>query len=161
MRFSPAPRLGPVNSKPITEWPDGTQMDCDHAGLFVLLPALVELGLDTLVAGAGYPGTKVLLPFHSLAWLLLLKCSRRHRAANAFPLGADPGLGLAAIPKATHLTSYSNRVKRSSNVALLQSLARKCREVGLHSGEAGFNLDFHTIRHHGAEVWASPRCPDG
>ena len=152
----PAPRLDPVKAKPIAQWPAGTAYDCDHAGLFVLLPALVELGLDTLVAGARYPGTKVLSAFHSLASLLLVKCSRRGRAANAFPLGADPGLGLAlglaAIPKATHLTSYSYRVKRSSNVALLEGLARRCRQIGLYSGEAGFNLDFHSIRHHGAQV---------
>ena len=152
----PAPRLGPVKAKSIAQWPAGAAYDCDHAGLFVLLPALVELGLDTLVAGARYPGTKVLSAFHSLASLLLVKCSRRGRAANAFPLGADPGLGLAlglaAIPKATHLTSYSYRVKRSSNVALLEGLARRCRQIGLYSGEAGFNLDFHSIRHHGAEV---------
>jgi len=152
----PAPRLDPVKAKPIAQWPAGTAYDCDHAGLFVLLPALVELGLDTLVAGARYPGTKVLSAFHSLASLLLVKCSRRGRAANAFPLGADPGLGLAlglaAIPKATHLTSYSYRVKRSSNVALLEGLARRCRQIGLYSGEAGFNLDFHSIRHRGAQV---------
>ncbi len=152
----PAPRLDPVKAKPIAQWPAGAAYDCDHAGLFVLLPALVELGLDTLVAGARYPGTKVLSAFHSLASLLLVKSSRRGRAANAFPLGADPGLGLAlglaAIPKATHLTSYSYRVKRSSNVALLEGLARQCRQIGLYSGEAGFNLDFHSIRHHGAEV---------
>jgi len=150
------PRLAPVKSKPISAWPAGTQMHCDHAGMFVLLPALVELGLDTLIAAAHYPATKVLSPFHSLASLLLLKCSRTGRAANAFPLGADPGLGLAlglaAIPKATHLTSYSYRVKRSSNVALLEGLARRCQQIGLYSGEAGFNLDFHTIRHHGDEV---------
>jgi transposase len=152
----PAPRLDPVKAKSIAQWPAGAAYDCDHAGLFVLLPALVELGLDTLVAGARYPGTKVLSAFHSLASLLLVKCSRRGRAANAFPLGADPGLGLAlglaAIPKATHLTSYSYRVKRSSNVALLEGLARQCRQIGLYSGEAGFNLDFHSIRHHGSEV---------
>ena len=152
----PAPRLDPVKAKPIAQWPAGAAYDCDHAGLFVLLPALVELGLDTLVAGARYPGTKVLSAFHSLASLLLVKSSRRGRAANAFPLGADPGLGLAlglaAIPKATHLTSYSYRVKRSSNVALLEGLAQQCRQIGLYSGEAGFNLDFHSIRHHGAEV---------
>ncbi|MGH9155101.1 MAG: hypothetical protein ACRD1K_04470 [Acidimicrobiales bacterium] len=43
-------------------------------------------------------------------------------------------------------------MKRSANVALLEGLARRCRQVGLYSGEAGFNLDFHSIRHHGAEV---------
>lgn len=152
----PAPRLEPVRAGAIGDWPAGARYDCDHAGLYLLLPAMATLGLDSLVAGARYPGTKVLSSFHSLASLLLLKCSRRGRAANAFPLGADPGLGLAvglvALPKATHLTSYSYRVRRPSNVALLEGLGRRCREVGLYSGEGGFNLDFHTIRHHGEEV---------
>lgn len=152
----PAPRLEPVRAGAISVWPTGARYDCDHAGLYLLLPAMVELGLDELVGAARYPGTKVLTSFHSLASLLMLKCSRRGRAANAFPLGADPGLGLAlglvALPKATHLTSYSYRVRRSSNVALLEGLGRRCRQVGLYRGEAGFNLDFHAIRHHGEEV---------
>ena len=152
----PAPRLEPVRAKPIDRWPAGARYDCDHAGLYLLLPAMAELGLDTLIGAARYPSTKTLSAFHSLGSLLLLKASRRGRAANAFPLGADPGLGLAlglvAIPKATHLTSYSYRVRRSSNVTLLEGLARRCRQIGLYTGEGGFNLDFHTIRHHGTEV---------
>jgi len=28
----------------------------------------------------------------------------------------------------------------------------RCAQVGLYSGEGGFNLDFHTIRHHGEQV---------
>jgi len=152
----PAPRLEPVRAGAVGDWPTGARYDCDHAGLYLLVPAMATLGLDTLVAAARYPGTEVLSSFHSLGALLLLKCSRRGRAANAFPLGADPGLGLAlglvALPKATHLTSYSYRVRRSSNVALLEGLGRRCREVGLYDGEAGFNLDFHAIRHHGEEV---------
>ena len=155
-RAGPAPRLEPVKAKAISQWPTGARFDCDHAGLYLLMPALVELGLDAAVRAARYPATKVLSSFHSLASLLLLKASRRGRAANAFPLGADPGLGLmlglVALPKATHLTSYSYRVARSSNVALLEAMSRRCLEVGLYTGEAGFNLDFHTIRHHGAEV---------
>ncbi len=152
----PAPRTEPVKARAVPAWPSGAAWRCDHAGLYLLLPALVEVGLDELVRAAHYPGTKVLSSFHSMGSLLLLKCSRRGRAANAFPLGADPGLGLAlglvAVPKATHLTSYSYRVKRSSNLALLEGLARRCRQIGLYTGEAGFNLDFHAIRHHGTEV---------
>ena len=91
---------------------------------------MAELGFDGLVSAARYPGTSVLSPFHSVGSHLLLKCSRRGRAANAFPLGADPGLGLllglSALPKATHLTSYSYRVRRSSNVSFLEGLARRC-----------------------------------
>jgi hypothetical protein len=81
---------------------------------------MAELGLDTLIGAAGYPGTTVLTGWHSVGSLLLLKCSRRGRAANAFPLGADPGLGLAlglvALPKATHLTSYSYAETHSQNL---------------------------------------------
>src|SRR5680860_618935 len=91
----PAPRLKPIRAKAIGDWPAGARYDCDHAGLYLLMPAMAELGLDTLVGAAGYPGTKVVSAFHSLGSLLLLKASRRGRAANAFPLGADPGLGLA------------------------------------------------------------------
>src|SRR5664280_2423001 len=152
----PAPRLEPVTAKALGAWPTGARYDCDHAGLYLLLPAMVELGLDQLIGAANYPGTKVLSSFHSMASLLMLKCSRRGRAGNAFPLGADPGLGLAlgllALPKATHLTSYSYRVRRASNLALLEGLGRQCRQVGLYNGQGGFNLDFHTIRHHGEQV---------
>ena len=152
----PAPRLEPAKARPISHWPAGASYDCDHAGLYLLLPAMAELGLDTLVDAAHYPSTTVLSSLHSLGSLLMLKCSRRGRVANAFPLGADPGLGLAlgltALPKATHLTSYSYRVRRSSNVTLLEALGRRCREVNLYNGEGGFNLDFHTIRHHGEQV---------
>jgi hypothetical protein len=152
----PPPRTEPVKAKAVRDWPAGATWRCDHAGLYLLLPALVEVGFDQLVGAARYPGTMVLSAFHSVSSLLLLKCSRRGRVANAFPLGADPGLGLAlglvALPKATHLTSYSYRVRRSSNLALLEGLARRCREVGLYTGEAGFNLDFHPIRHHGEQV---------
>ena len=152
----PSPRLDPVKAHALSGWPAGASFDCDHAGLYLLVPAMAEIGLDQLVSAARYPGTSALSSFHSICSHLLLKCSRRGRVSNAFPLGADPGLGLlaglTAIPKATHLTSYSYRVKRSSNVALLEGLARRCQEVGLYSGEAGFNLDFHAVRHHGEEV---------
>ena len=152
----PAPRLEPVKAKAISDWPTGARYDCDHAGLYLLLPAMVELGLDQLIGTANYPGTTMLTSFHSLASLLMLKCSRRGRVSNAFPLGADPGLGLAlgllALPKATHLTSYSYRVRRASNLTLLEGLGRQCRQVGLYDGQGGFNLDFHTIRHHGEQV---------
>lgn len=118
---------------------------------------MTELGLDDIIAAARCPGTSGLSSFHSVGSHLLLTGSRRRRAANAFPLGADPGLGLllglSALPKATHLISYSSyRVKRSSNVSFVEGLARRCSQVNLYSGQAGFNQDFHAIRHHGQEV---------
>jgi hypothetical protein len=59
----PAPRLEPVRAKALGAWPARQVFDCNHAGLYLLLPAMAELGLDELVAEAGYPKTKVLGSF--------------------------------------------------------------------------------------------------
>ena len=58
-------------------------------------------------------------------------------------------LGLTALPKATHLSTYSYRARRESSQQLLTGLIRRLRALGLAAGEEGFNLDFHAIRHHG------------
>ena len=112
----PAPRLAPVKARALEAWPAGRSIDCDHAGLFLLVPGIVELGLDELVRSCGYPQTTVLSAWHSLGALLLAKCARRARTSHADALADDPALGLllglTALPKATHLTSYSYRVRR-------------------------------------------------
>jgi hypothetical protein len=117
---------------------------------------MAELRLDTLVAQAAYPRTQALSSWHSMGSLLATKLLRRARVSHVEDLAADTGLGLAfgltAIPKATHLSTYSYRVRRERNEALLQGLIGRLRELGMATGEAGFNLDFHAIRHHGAEV---------
>ncbi|MCA1681378.1 MAG: hypothetical protein LC777_21740, partial [Actinobacteria bacterium] len=81
---------------------------------------------------------------------------RKPRASHTHALADDEGLGLllglTALPKATHLTSYSYRVRRASSEQLLTGLTRRLRELGLATGEHGFNLDFHAIRHHGADT---------
>jgi hypothetical protein len=65
-------------------------------------------------------------------------------------------LGLTALPKATHLGSYSYRVRRESNHKLLTGLVKALRGHGLATGEAGFNCDFHAIRHHGDPDLGAP-----
>jgi hypothetical protein len=113
---------------------------------------IVELGLHELVSASGYPSTKVLSAWQSLASLLLAKCARTPRASHTHALADDDALGvllgLTALPKSTHLTSYSYRVRRSSNEQLLAGLTRRLRQLGLATGDEGFNLDFHAIRHH-------------
>jgi transposase len=150
------PRLPPVKARALPEWPAGASLPCDHAGLYLLVPAMVELQLHDLVAGAGYPGTSQLTAWHSMGSLLLTKLARYGRISHVEALGADPGigllLGLVALPKATHLGTYSHRVRRSVNDALQRGLVGRLRSLGLATGEAGFNLDFHAIRHHGEEV---------
>ena len=59
---------------------------------------------------------------------------------------------MTALPKATHLGTYSWRVRRDSNHKLLSGLVAALRTAGLATGEAGFNCDFHAIRHHGEDA---------
>jgi transposase len=126
-RGSPA-RLDPVKAAPLAAWPTSARLPCDHAGLLLLFPAMADLALQALVAQAGYPHTSVLSAWQSIGTLLLAKCARRPRIHHIGALTDDAGLaftlGLTALPKATHLGSYSYRVRRQSNHTLLTGLVR-------------------------------------
>ena len=91
-----------------------------------------------------------------MASLLTLKLLRAGRVHHATGLAADEALGLAVglnvLPKATHATTYSYRVRREMNTAALAELVRRLRPIGLATGDAGFNLDFHAIRHYGEDA---------
>jgi transposase len=154
-RGSPT-RLEVVKATKLGSWPAPTRLPCDHAGLLLLFPAMADLGLHELVRKAGYPSTTALSAWQSIASLLLAKCARRPRVHHLGALTDDAGLafalGLSALPKATHLGSYSYRVRRQSNQQLLAGLVGALRPLGLATGEAGFNLDFHAIRHHGQDT---------
>jgi len=153
-------RLDPVKARSLPAWPAPTRLPCDHAGLLLLLPAMVDLDLPGLVAAAGYPGTRVISAWQSMGTLLLAKCARKARTHHIDALTDDAGLalmlGLTALPKATHLGSYSYRVRRESNHKLLTGLVTALRRHGLATGEAGFNCDFHAIRHHGDADLGAP-----
>lgn len=150
----PATRLAPVKAAALSGWPaEPAELPCDHAGLLLLAPAMTELGLHELIGAAGYPATSQLSAWHSIATLLLAAATRIPRAHHIDKITDDEGLafflGLTALPKATHLGSYSYRTRRESSTALLTGLIRRLRTLGLATGEKGFNLDFHAIRHHG------------
>jgi transposase len=155
-RRGPPARLEPVKAAALG-WPAGAvSLPCDHAGLLLLFPAICDVRLPDLVAAAGYPSTRALTSWHSVGALLLAKCARKTRVHHAGTLADDAGLaftlGLAAVPKTTHLGTYSWRVRRQSNQKLLSGLAGALRPLGLATGEAGFNCDFHAIRHHGEQA---------
>jgi len=156
-RRGPPARLDAVQAAKLPGWPAaGTALGCDHAGLLLLFPAMAQLGLHELVRSAGYPSTRALSSWQSAGTLLLAKCARRPRVHHAGSLTDDEGLaftlGLTALPKATHLGTYSWRVRRESNHKLLSGLVAALRPLGLATGEAGFNCDFHAIRHHGDDA---------
>ena len=156
-RRGPPARLNPVQAARLPGWPAaGTALGCDHAGLLLLLPAMADLGLHDLVRAAGYPSTRALSSWQSVGTLLLAKCARKARVHHIGSLTDDEGLaftlGLTALPKATHLGTYSWRVRRDTNHQLLSGLVKALRREGLATGEEGFNCDFHAIRHHGEDA---------
>ena len=156
-RRGPPARLNPVQAARLPGWPAaGTALGCDHAGLLLLLPAMADLGLHDLVRAAGYPSTRALSSWQSAGTLLLAKCARKARVHHIGSLTDDEGLaftlGLTALPKATHLGTYSWRVRRDTNHQLLSGLVKALRREGLATGEEGFNCDFHAIRHHGEDA---------
>ena len=156
-RRGPPARLNPVKAAALPGWPDGpADLPCDHAGLLLLFPAICGTGLPDLISGAGYPSTRELSAWQSIGTLLLAKCARKPRISHAGTLADDAGLafapGLTALPKATHLGTCSWRIRREASQKLLTGLVQALRPLGLATGEAGFNCDFHAIRHHGDQA---------
>ena len=144
-RRGPPARLDPVKAAALPGWPDApADLPCDHAGLLLLLPAMTQAGLPDLIASAGYPSTRDLSSWQSIGTLLLAKCARKPRVSHAGTLADDEGLaftlGLTALPKATHLGTYSWRVRRESNQKLLTGLVQALRPLGLATGEARVQL---------------------
>src|SRR6266516_1021904 len=126
-RRGPPARLDAVQAAKLPGWPAAdTALGCDHAGLLLLFPAMAQLGMHELVRSAGYPSTRALSSWQSAGTLLLAKCARRPRVHHAGSLTDDEGLaftlGLTSLPKATHLGTYSWRVRRESNHKLLAGL---------------------------------------
>lgn len=124
------------------------------AGLFLFIPAIIELQLEKHVRKAGFPGTKAIPALQYFLSLLALKLSGKERYSHVMEICHDPGLalfaGLNAIPKTTALTTYSYRIVSKKNVAFLQSLVKTAHTTGAIKGES-INLDFHSIPHFGEE----------
>ncbi len=100
-------RRDPVKATTLTSWPQPTRLACPHAGLFLLVPAIITVGLPDLIRAAGYPTSRVLSSWQPIGTLLLAKCARRARIHHIDDLTDDPGLALllnlTALPKANHL----------------------------------------------------------
>ncbi len=134
------------------DWPQEGTVSSEHAGLFLLVPELLELDVPALLAAADYPGTQQLTAVNSLLALLALKLYERRRRSHVYDVVHDTALGvfcgLSALPKRSHLSGYSYRTTRAQNRALLQALVARQQAMGLIDGES-FNLDFHAIMSYG------------
>jgi transposase len=139
-----------VASRPLSTWPHGIEIPCPHAGLLLLLPAMVDLDLPALLGRAGYPTGAALSCWQSVGSLLLAKAARATRVDHLDRLTDDAGLalalGLTALPGAAQLGSYYDLVDPESHRQLLAGVASALAGHGLATGTAGFTCDVRTIR---------------
>ena len=134
-------------------WPATTETG--KAGLLLLVPDLVSLGLPELVRKAGYPGTRLVPAMSWLLSLLALKLTRTRRVSHVDDLLiSDPAAslfaGLAVLPKKSALTDYSYRTGHDHQRQFLAALDARMIQRGLATADnAIFDLDFHAVMHWG------------
>jgi transposase len=144
---------------------DGKTVACDHAGVFLFLPFMEQLGLPELVAKSKLPGSKSIPALSSFLSLLGLKLLGNERLSHVGDHSFDEGLGLLAglnvLPKCTVLSTYAYSLDQGCLDGFREAFFKACRGRRLY-GEEVINLDFHTIPHHGDESvlethWAGAR----
>ncbi len=122
------------------------------AGVFLFLPLLARLHFDTLVAQAGYPGSRMVPAGAALLSLLALKLLDKERRSHIGDFNFDEALGLFAglnvLPKKSYATDYSYRTTRGQQRRLLAGWVAALAPLLFPETEA-FNLDFHPIPYRG------------
>ena len=125
------------------------------AGLLLVIPDLIALGIPDMVAAAGYPSTPAIPALSYVLSLLALKLTSTRRVSHVYDIAADPGAALfaalTALPKATALTTYSYRLEHRKQAAFLAALGKASLAAGLADGEA-LNLDLHAVMHWGEDA---------
>ena len=131
------------------------QFRTQFGGLFLFVPYLTEIPWESVFAGNGFPGSKMIPAAHALRSLLGLKLYGSARHSHVMSEVFDPGLalfaGLNCIPKRAFLTEYSCRVAPQHYPKAMRQWFAALHRLGLPRGES-FDLDFHTIPFHGQDA---------
>jgi hypothetical protein len=121
-------------------------------GLFLFVPSLVRLHLDTLAKAARLPGSQMIPAGHALRASLALKLWSLERKSHVMALVADDGLalfaGLNASPKKSYLSEYSSRIDHQMTIQLMAAWHERVADEALCPGRS-FNLDFHSVPYYG------------
>lgn len=112
---APAPKTRRLRAE---DWAAPQRISSEHAGLFLLLPELVQLGVPELIDKAGYPSSKQLSALNSLLALLALKLYERRQRSHVYDVVHDRALGLLCGLTATLYApeSWVERVYRKSRL---------------------------------------------
>lgn len=150
----PGPTVEPVADVRNFSLPPGAQFLTRCGGLFLFLPDLVRLQLETLASAARLPGSAMIPPAQALRAALALKLWSIERKSHVMALVADPGLalfcGLNVIPKKSYLCEYSSRLDHARTTSLLAAWHRAVGNDQLFPGDS-FNLDFHSVPYFGED----------
>jgi hypothetical protein len=121
-------------------------------GLFLFIPDLVRLNVDTLALGAKLPGSRMIPATHALRASLALKLWSIERKSHIMALVADEGLalfcGLNAMPKKSFLSEYSSRITPQKVARLLAVWHDQLTGEAISGGQS-LNLDFHSVPYFG------------
>jgi hypothetical protein len=124
-------------------------------GLFLFLPWLARIPLDTLLAAAKFPGSDQVPAGCAMRALLALKLYGAARHSHVMSEVFDDGLalfaGLNRIPKRSFLTEYSCRIDPRTHAVFMPKWFDAVGALGLERG-VSFHLDFHTIPFHGEDA---------
>jgi transposase len=132
---------------------EGRRFPTRAAGLFLFLPAMLDLDLPGAVTRAGLPGSEQIPPLQALLALLAPKLLGKRRVSHISDLCCDEGAGLFAgltvLPKATYATDYSYKTERAMTERLIAAVIAR---TPLGDPPLSFNLDFHAIPFRGDEA---------
>jgi transposase len=121
-------------------------------GLFLFLPDLARLRLDTIAEEARLPGSKMIPADHALRAALVLKLWAIERKSHIMSLVTDPGLalfsGLNVTPKKSYLSEYFSRVDHAKTLRLMAAWHEHLAGEKLFPARS-FNLDFHSVPYFG------------
>ena len=121
-------------------------------GLFLFIPELVQLHVETIARAAHLPGSKMIPAAHALRASLALKLWSLERKQHVMSLVTDEGLalfsGLNVTPKKSYLSEYSSRIAPRQTTAVLAAWHAAVAGERLFDGKS-FNLDFHSVPYYG------------
>ena len=121
-------------------------------GLFLFIPELVQLHVETIARAAHLPGSTMIPAAHALRASLALKLWALERKHHVMSLVTDEGLalfsGLNVTPKKSYLSEYASRIAPRTTTAVLAAWHAAVAGEHLFVGDS-FNLDFHSVPYYG------------
>jgi len=128
-------------------------------GLFLFLPELARVSLDSMAESARLPGSRMIPAAHALRACLALKLWSIERKSHIMRLVDDEGLalfcGLNVIPKKSFLSEYSSRITPAQTQRILGAWHDQVLGRNLWKGDS-FNLDFHSVPYYGEDPIVEP-----